>query len=126
VIRFYEANKFAKFGIFEVFWVQKSPYINRSTWNLAWRRRVLVSFDVPNLVIIGGTCRPMQAKNRKIVPWVILIPTLLPVIMTNMKSTTGFAMNELQTECVQLPLSLPKSGSKSDFLFFNKIQFQLN
>ena len=67
-IRPYVANKFLKFVIFEVFWGKKSPYVDRSMGNLARRGEFLVFSDVPNLTIIGETCRPCGAKTHKIVP----------------------------------------------------------
>ena len=45
-------------------------------------------FAVQNLVIIGWTCRPCGAKNRKIVPWVIAIPSFLPLISIHTRQST--------------------------------------
>ena len=59
---------------------QKSSYMYRSTWNLARRRRFVVSSDVPDLAVIGRKCRPCVAKKRTITPLVLLIPAFLPVI----------------------------------------------
>jgi len=73
-------NKFAKFGIFEVLWV-RNPHIwidlceiwhgLYGIFGFLWRTK------------FGDnryrTCRHRGAKNRKIAPWVILIPAFLPV-----------------------------------------------
>jgi len=59
-------DKFAKFG--KIFLGQKSSHTDRSMQNLAWRRGFFVSSDIPNLVVIGGTCRRAGQKNHQIAP----------------------------------------------------------
>jgi len=105
VIRPSGANKFAKFVIFEVFLGQKSPYMDRSMWNLARRRGYRASSDVPNFVIIGDTCRLRGTKNRKIGPWVILIRAFLPVIIKShvmLETTTA----TVTSSCIVIQLAM--------------------
>ena len=78
------------------FWGQKSPYMEWFTWNLARHRGLLFSSAVPNLVTIGVTCRSCEAKNCKIAPWVIVIPTFLLVVRPGWQSVTSWHLCPLK------------------------------
>ena len=67
-----------KFHFFFSFGGRKPPPLNRSRSNLAGRSGPTVPSYVPNLTLIGATCRPCGAKNPKIGPWVNEIPAKLP------------------------------------------------
>jgi len=87
---------FVKFEFFFSFGGRKHPPLNRSRWNL------------PNLTLIGATCRPCQAKNPKIGPWVNKIPAelpfgqILPVTMATPTSVTATPPAECHSVSLRL------------------------
>ena len=65
-------------GQFLGFSPRRGDTLHRSRSNLAGRSGPMVPFSLPNLTLIGATCRPCGAKNPKIGPWVKTIPAELP------------------------------------------------